>query len=100
MDSQDGYTAISADILRKLDLQSIETGYAFENDIMVKLNVTGARVIDYAHPAVYRGQRSKIRYYTFVIKITWVLFRDFWWRLWRKYGRGEGGNTTNNTNIQ
>jgi glycosyltransferase involved in cell wall biosynthesis len=97
MDSQDGYTAISAEMLRKLDLQNMEKGYAFENDMLVNLNVFRARVADLAHPAVYRGQRSKIRYYTFVIKISWVLFRDFWRRLWKKYFAPAGAATLRKT---
>jgi len=89
-DPQDGYTAISTKTLQKLDLDRIEEGFAFENDMLVKLNIIGARVIDIPHPAVYRGQRSKIKYPRFIVKTSWLLLKDFLWRLKVKYlTRGE-----------
>jgi glycosyltransferase involved in cell wall biosynthesis len=84
-DPQDGYTAISLEILKKLDLDRIEKGFAFENDMLVKLNVAGARVIDVQHPAIYCGQSSKIHYSKFIISTSWLLLKDFFWRIWAKY---------------
>jgi glycosyltransferase involved in cell wall biosynthesis len=84
-DPQNGYTAISAEILRKLDLDRVEKGFAFENNMLARLNVLGARVMDVPHPAVYRGQKSKIRYGKFIINTTWILWKDFVWRIWHKY---------------
>jgi len=84
-DAQNGYTAISTDALRKLNLDKIEKGFAFENDLLVKLNVVGARVVDVPHSALYQGQKSKIRYPSFIIKTSWLLLRDFVWRIWIKY---------------
>ncbi len=86
-DPQNGYTAISAATLRKLDFHSIEPGFAFENDMLVKLNAAGARVIDVEHPAVYRGQHSKIHYSNFIFRTSWILFKDFFWRIRVKYFR-------------
>ncbi len=84
-DPQNGYTAISVEILKKLNIDKIEKGFAFENDMLVKLNMIGARVVDVQHPAVYRGQRSKIRYFEFIFHTSWILFKDYFWRLWVKY---------------
>jgi glycosyltransferase involved in cell wall biosynthesis len=86
-DPQDGYTAISAATLKKLDLEKIEKGFAFENDMLARLNVVGARVVDVPHPALYRGQESKIRYSRFVVRTSYVLLRNFVWRIWAKYLR-------------
>jgi glycosyltransferase involved in cell wall biosynthesis len=86
-DPQNGYTALSAETLKKMDLSRIEKGFAFENDMLVKLNVLGARVIDIPHPAVYRGQKSKIRYSKFIFQTSWVLLKGFIWRIWKKYIR-------------
>ena len=86
-DPQDGYTAISTNTLKKLDLDRIEKGFAFENDMLVKLNWVGARVIDVPHPAVYRGQNSKIRYSSFIFHTSWILLTDFFLRLRVKYFR-------------
>jgi glycosyltransferase involved in cell wall biosynthesis len=43
-DSQAGYTAISRDALRRLDLGRVYQGYGFPNDMLVHLNVQNARV--------------------------------------------------------
>jgi glycosyltransferase involved in cell wall biosynthesis len=86
-DPQNGYTAISARTLRRMDLEGIERGFAFENDMLVKLNVLGARVIDVPHPALYRGQNSKIRYSNFIVRTSWVLLKDTVWRVWAKHLR-------------
>lgn len=86
-DPQDGYTAISAETLRKLDLNKIEKGFAFENDMLVKLNVLKARVVDVQHQAIYRGQYSKIHYSRFITTTSWILFKDFVWRIYKKYFR-------------
>jgi len=87
-DPQNGYTAISAQTLKKIDMDKIELGFAFENDILVKLNVVGARVMDIPHPAIYRGQKSKIRYGSFVLKTSQILLKDSIWRVWMKYFKG------------
>ena len=84
-DPQNGYTAISTDTLKKLDLDRIEKGFAFENDMLVKLNVVGVRVMDVKHSAVYDGQHSKIHYPRFIIITSWILLRDFLWRFWVKH---------------
>ncbi len=86
-DPQNGYTAISAGVLKRLDADRIERGYAFENDMLVRLNAAGARVAEVNHPALYRGQNSKIRYLKFVVRTSWVLARDYAWRIWTKYLR-------------
>lgn len=92
-DPQNGYTAISAEILKKLDLERIEKGFAFENDMLVRLNVLEARVMDIPHPAVYRGQTSKIRYSKFIVNTSWIMTRDFMWRIWAKYIRRNSKGT-------
>lgn len=84
-DPQNGYAAITKNTLVKLDLDKINKGFAYENDILVKLNVIGAKVMDIPHPAVYRNQNSKISYPQFILATSWLLFSDFFWRVWKKY---------------
>lgn len=79
-DPQNGYTAISKETLKKIDLDRIDRGFAFENDMLVKLNVVGAKIVSIPHPAVYRGQHSKINYPSFILKTSWLLLKDFIWR--------------------
>jgi glycosyltransferase involved in cell wall biosynthesis len=88
-DPQNGYTAISVNILRKLDLNKIDKGFAYENDMLIKLNVLGARVIDLPHPAIYRGQSSKIRYQKFIVSTSWILLKGFLWRQTMKFSKNK-----------
>ena len=90
--------AISTKTLRKLDLNRIEKGFAFENDMLVKLNVVGALVIDIHHPAVYRQQNSKIRYPRFIVRTSWLLLKDFLWRLWIEYAKRPFGTVSGKSN--
>ena len=92
-DPQNGYTAISIKMLHKLDRDRIEKGFAFENDMLIKLNIAGAKVVDVLHPAVYLGQGSKIKYSHFILKTSWILLKGFIWRIWVKYIRGNSMKT-------
>lgn len=85
LDVQNGYTAISGKVLRKIDLNKIAKGYAFENDILVKLNVLGARVLNVPHQAKYGKEKSKLKFISFIPRTSWLLLKAFLWRLRMKY---------------
>jgi glycosyltransferase involved in cell wall biosynthesis len=85
-DSQAGYTAISADALRRLDLSRVYQGYGFPNDMLVHLNIQNARVRDVPSRPIYDvGEQSGIRLRRVVPRISWLLFKGFWWRMAQKY---------------
>ena len=84
-DPQNGYTAITRNTLQKIDLDKLNRGFAYENDILVKLNVIGAKVVDIPHPSIYGSQNSKIYYPKFILETSRLLLYDFIWRIWRKY---------------
>jgi glycosyltransferase involved in cell wall biosynthesis len=85
-DSQAGYTAISRDALRRLDLDRVYPGYGFPNDVLVHLNVQNARVRDVPSRPIYGvGERSGIRLRRVIPRISWLLFKGFWWRMAQKY---------------
>ena len=90
-DPQNGYTAISRGVLERVDHNKVETGFAFENDLLIKLHVCGARVVNVPHPARYRGEHSKIKYRHFMVTTSWLLLKDFLWRLWVEYIRRPSG---------
>jgi glycosyltransferase involved in cell wall biosynthesis len=85
-DSQSGYTAISRAMLEQLDLDRVYTQYGFPNDMLVHLNVWNARVRDFPSRPIYGvGERSAMRYRHVVPRISWLLLKGFFWRLWEKY---------------
>lgn len=85
-DSQAGYTAISRDVLARLDLDRLYPRYGFPNDLLVHLNVENARVRDVPSRPIYNvGEQSGIRLHSVVPRISWLIFKAFWWRLGHKY---------------
>jgi glycosyltransferase involved in cell wall biosynthesis len=85
-DSQSGYTAISREMLERLDLDRIYRRYGFPNDMLVHLNVWNARVRDLPSRPIYgQGERSGIKLSRVVPSIGWLLLKGFFWRLREKY---------------
>jgi glycosyltransferase involved in cell wall biosynthesis len=85
-DSQSGYTAISHTALVRIDLDRIYKRYGMPNDILVRLNVGNFRVRDVSIRPVYNiGEVSGIRLRKVIPTISWLLLRDFCWRLVEKY---------------
>ncbi len=85
-DSQTGYTAISREKLAELDLDRVYARYGFPNDMLVHLNVWNARVRDFPSRPIYGvGERSGIRLYKVVPRISWLLVKGFFWRMKEKY---------------
>jgi glycosyltransferase involved in cell wall biosynthesis len=85
-DSQSGYTAIARPTLERLDLDRIYRGYGFPNDMLVHLNVWSARVRDFPSRPIYGvGERSGIKLYSVIPRISWLLVKRFFWRLREKY---------------
>ena len=85
-DSQAGYTVVSLPMLELLDLDRVYTSYGFPNDMLVHLNVWNARVRDFPSRPIYGvGERSGIRIHRVVPRISWLLWKGFFWRLREKY---------------
>jgi glycosyltransferase involved in cell wall biosynthesis len=85
-DSQAGYTAVSLETLRRLDLDALYPRYGFPNDLLVHLNVQNARVRDVPSRPIYDvGEQSGIKLRSVVPRISWLLFKGFWWRMGQKY---------------
>ena len=85
-DSQAGYTALSLGALQRLDLDRLYPRYGFPNDMLVHLNVQNARVRDVPSRPIYDvGEESGIKLRSVVPRISWLLFKAFWWRMGQKY---------------
>lgn len=85
-DPQCGYTAISADALRQLDLNLISQGYHFENSILMHLNVINMRGGRVPIRAVYGiGEKSGINHLWALLSFSVYLTGAFLWRLREKY---------------
>ncbi|HEY1454850.1 MAG TPA: glycosyltransferase family 2 protein [Candidatus Dormibacteraeota bacterium] len=85
-DTQSGYTAITADALRSLDLESMYPSYGYPNDMLIRLNIRSLRVADVHIPPRYGiGERSKMKVSRVIPTVTLLLIRGFFYRMFEKY---------------
>jgi len=85
-DSQSGYGAVSLEVLKTIDLDSIYKQYGMPNDLLVRLNVYQFRVRDVPVTPVYGiGERSGIKIYKVMFTLSFLLLKLFLWRLKEKY---------------
>ena len=84
-DPQCGFIAITAPTLRVLKLDGIARDYFFENDMLIRLNVIDARVVDVDTSALYGNETSHVR----IGRVSWTfpprLARGFVWRFVRRH---------------
>ncbi|MBD3387398.1 MAG: glycosyltransferase [Candidatus Altiarchaeales archaeon] len=85
MDPQNGFTALTSDVLETLPLDTIYPRYGYPNDMLIKMNTYNLRVIDVVMPPIYGEEKSKIRLWNYIPSVSWLLFRGFFWRLKEKY---------------
>ena len=59
-DPTNGYTAISASVARNLPFEKIQKGYFFESDVLFRLNILRAVVMDVSMAAKYGNEISNL----------------------------------------
>ena len=85
-DTQTGYTAISKKALNSIRLYDIYKSYGMPNDMLVKLNIAFCTLKEVEIKPIYDiGEKSKMKVMKVIPKISWLLFRSFFKRLWIKY---------------
>ncbi len=85
-DTQCGYTAISLNALKAIRIHDIYRSYGMPNDLLVKLNIAFCTIKEMGIKPVYNiGEESKMRVVKVIPKISWLLFKSFFKRLWIKY---------------
>jgi len=84
-DPQNGYLAAKATALRALELPDIATGFFFENDMLIRLNILSCRVKDVPMPAYYGDENSSLRVNRILATFPFYLARGFCRRIWEKY---------------
>jgi len=85
-DTQTGYTAISLSALNAIKLQDIYKSYGMPNDMLVKLNIAFCTLKEVKIKPVYNiGESSNMKVTKVIPRISWLLFKSFFKRLWMKY---------------
>jgi len=84
-DSQCGFTAMRAHLLKMVDLDAVAKDYFFENDMLIWLNTVDARVVDVPIKTLYGDEVSDVR----ISRVMWSfpprLVRGWFFRVARKY---------------
>jgi glycosyltransferase involved in cell wall biosynthesis len=80
-DPQNGYTAAKRQALASLDLDNIYPRYGYCNDILAKLSAAKIKIKCVAMPSVYGDEKSKIKYWNYIPSVSWLLLKDFFWRI-------------------
>jgi len=85
-DTQTGYTAISLSALKSIKLYRIYRRYGMPNDMLVKLNMAYCTIREVPIKPVYRiGEHSKMKVRKVIPRISFLLFKSFFKRIWVKY---------------
>jgi glycosyltransferase involved in cell wall biosynthesis len=85
-DTQTGYTAISLKALNVIKIHEIYKSYGMPNDLLVKLNIASCTLKEITIKPVYRvGEQSKMKVGRVIRRVSWLLLRLFFHRIWTKY---------------
>lgn len=85
-DTQTGYTAISINALNAIRLYEIYRSYGMPNDMLVKLNMSYCTIREIPIKPVYRiGEKSKMKILKVIPRISFLLLKSFFKRIWIKY---------------
>jgi hypothetical protein len=85
-DSQSGYTVMNRNILKTLDWRFMYTRYGQPNHLLIMLNIYNFRVRDIPVKPIYGiGEESGIRIRKVIFTLSWLLFKNFLWRMKEKY---------------
>ncbi len=84
-DPQNGYVACRTTVLKRLNLDRIARDYFFENDMLINLNIIGARVVDVPMPARYGNERSSMSIPKVLMRFPSRLFLGYWRRVLERF---------------
>lgn len=84
-DPQNGYTAVRAEVLKRVPLDHVSERYSFENDLLIHLNILQVPAVDVPIPAVYGEEVSSIKLRRVIPELISLLTGGFWRRIWYRY---------------
>jgi len=85
LDPTNGYTAIRADVLRRIDWRHVHERYFFETSMLVELHLLRTPVRDVMMPARYAGAPSSLRLLPTAVEFSYSLVRGVLRRLALEY---------------
>ena len=77
MDPQNGYIAVSRNILSRINLRRIAKNYFFENSMLIEASINNARIAEVQMPSIYGDEVSGIKVEKIVFQFPWQLLKGF-----------------------
>lgn len=84
-DPTNGYTAVRADVLRRLDLAGVHPRYFFEQSLLIQLGIARAVVAEVRMPARYGDERSSLGVTRVLLSFPFLLARGLLRRIYWRY---------------
>jgi len=84
-DPTNGFTAIHVDVLKTMQLDMLSKRFFFESDMLFRLNIFRAVVVDVPIAARYSDEQSNLRILKVLLQFPWKLFVNFHKRLFYNY---------------
>ena len=84
-DPTNGFTAIHRKALRAIHLDKLRKTYFFESDLLFRLSITNAVVVDVPMEAVYGDEKSNLKIRKVLFEFPWRHTVNLWKRVFYKY---------------
>lgn len=84
-DPTNGYTAINSEVIKMLPLEKISKRYFFESDMLFRLNIVQAVVVDVPMTARYSGEKSNLVIKKILFEFLYKNILNFWKRIFYNY---------------
>lgn len=85
MDPTNGFTAISNEALKNIPLEKLSSRYFFESDILFRLSLAKARVVDFSMKAKYGDEVSNLKIHNVLCTFPFKYLKRFMKRLVYQY---------------
>jgi len=85
IDPQCAYNAISKKALSTINIKEMAKGYGYNADILNMLNLSNFKVIDVSVRPVYGKEKSGIKLCKYIPKVSMLLTKLYWKRMFHKY---------------
>jgi dolichol-phosphate mannosyltransferase len=84
-DPTNGYTAINIRTIKKIQLEKIDKKFFFESDMLFRLNIINATVLDVPMNPIYNGESSNLRILSIIPNFIYNNFINFFKRIFYNY---------------
>ncbi len=85
MDPTNGFTAIHRSIAANCGLDKLNSRYFFESDLLFRLNIIKAKVVDLPMPSLYGNEISNLRISSVALTFPFLYFRNLMKRIIYSY---------------